>query len=105
MRLVHGWIHDLLDKRKISTFGFAAGNFAVQLDSSSDRKAFRSYRHIDMAGNYAGVNVRLNYGNKDFIRFYRDLNRIWTQVLATMNSRYIRQNILPVGWVKCLSLF
>jgi len=40
------------------------------------------YRHIDMRKNYAGVNVRLNYGNEDFIRYYhRDLNKIWTQVL------------------------
>jgi poly(3-hydroxybutyrate) depolymerase len=40
------------------------------------------YRHIDMYKNYAGINVRLNYGNEDFIRYYhRDLNKIWTQVM------------------------
>jgi poly(3-hydroxybutyrate) depolymerase len=45
------------------------------------------YRHMDMYKNYDGVNVILNYGNKDFIRAYhRDLNRVWTEVMD--NYRY-----------------
>ena len=39
-------------------------------------------RHLDMFNNYSGVNVRLNYGNEDFIRYYhRDLNKMWLQVM------------------------
>ncbi len=35
-----------------------------------------------MYKNYDGINVRLNYGNEDFIRYYhRDLNKIWPQVM------------------------
>ncbi|MES1219225.1 MAG: alpha/beta hydrolase-fold protein [Bacteroidota bacterium] len=40
------------------------------------------YRHMDMYKNYAGMKVRLNYGDMDFIRGYHDdLNRVWTQVM------------------------
>jgi poly(3-hydroxybutyrate) depolymerase len=40
------------------------------------------YRHMDMYKNYEGMNVRLNYGNKDFIRCYHlDMNKVWTQVM------------------------
>jgi hypothetical protein len=35
-----------------------------------------------MYKNYEGVNVRLNFGHEDFIRYYhRDLNKIWLQVM------------------------
>ena len=41
------------------------------------------YRHLDMYKNYDGMNVRLNYGDQDFIRSYHeDLSRVWIQVLA-----------------------
>ncbi|MCW3116320.1 MAG: Esterase [Chitinophagaceae bacterium] len=40
------------------------------------------YRHLDMYKNYDGVNIRLNYGDKDFIRgYHEDLNKVWTQVM------------------------
>jgi len=40
------------------------------------------YRHIDLAKNYEGLNVRLNFGNNDFIRCYhRDMNRVWPQLM------------------------
>jgi len=40
------------------------------------------YRHIDMYKNFEGVNVRLNYGNEDFIRYYhRDLNNAWVNIM------------------------
>ena len=40
------------------------------------------YRHLDMYNNYKGMNVRLNYGNKDFIRCYhQDMNKVWSQVM------------------------
>jgi hypothetical protein len=36
------------------------------------------YRHLDMYRNYDGLNVRLHYGDQDFIRGYHaDLNRVW----------------------------
>ena len=35
-----------------------------------------------MYKNYAGMNLRLNYGDKDFIRSYHeDMNRVWPQIM------------------------
>ena len=61
----------------------AIGNFCGSPEFVVGPKDFPDeYRHIDMYKNYAGINVRLNYGDEDFIRFYhRDMNRIWTQVM------------------------
>ena len=61
----------------------AAGNFCGSPEFTIGPKYFPvEYRHADMYKNYEGVNLRLNYGDKDFIRYYhRDLNRIWLQVL------------------------
>ena len=61
----------------------AAGNFCGSPEFEVGPENFPvEYRHIDMRKNYAGVNVRLNYGNRDFIRCYhRDMNRIWPQVM------------------------
>ncbi len=61
----------------------AAGNFCGSAEFEIGPKDFPvEYRHIDMYKNYAGLNLRLNYGDKDFIRYYhRDLNKVWTQVL------------------------
>jgi len=40
------------------------------------------YRHLDMYRNYDGLNVRLHYGDQDFIRgYHEDLNRTWTNVM------------------------
>lgn len=40
------------------------------------------YKHMDMYRNLAGINVRLHYGDKDFIRSYhQDMNRTWSQVM------------------------
>jgi S-formylglutathione hydrolase FrmB len=40
------------------------------------------YRHMDMYKNFAGINVKLNYGDKDFIRSYhQDMNKMWSQVM------------------------
>ncbi|MBK8503807.1 MAG: hypothetical protein IPL46_17300 [Saprospiraceae bacterium] len=40
------------------------------------------YRHMDMYQNYGGSNVRLHYGDQDFIRGYHgDLNRVWTNTM------------------------
>jgi len=61
----------------------AAGNFCGSAEFMVGPRLFPvEMRHADMYRNYEGVNVRLNYGDKDFIRYYhRDLNRIWTQVV------------------------
>ncbi len=61
----------------------AAGNFCGSAEFFVGPQGFPvEYRHIDMAMNYEGLNVRLNFGNRDFIRCYhRDLNRIWPQIM------------------------
>ena len=61
----------------------AIGNFCGSAEFVVGPKDFPvEYRHIDMYKNYDGINVRLNYGNEDFIRYYhRDLNKIWTMVM------------------------
>ncbi len=61
----------------------AIGNFCGSAEFVVGPKDFPvEYRHIDMYNNYAGINVRLNFGNEDFIRYYhRDMNRIWTRVM------------------------
>ncbi|HMG91267.1 MAG TPA: alpha/beta hydrolase-fold protein [Chryseolinea sp.] len=62
----------------------AAGNFCGSAEFVVGPKDFPSeYRHIDMYKNYGGVKLRLNYGDKDFIRgYHEDLNRIWPQLLS-----------------------
>ena len=61
----------------------AAGNFCGSPEFEVGPKDFPvEYRHLDMYKNYGGMNVRLHYGNKDFIRgYHQDLNRVWTQVM------------------------
>lgn len=61
----------------------AIGNFCGSTEFVVGPKDFPAeYRHIDMYKNYEGINVRLNYGNEDFIRYYhRDMNKIWTMVM------------------------
>ena len=61
----------------------AVGSFCPSAEFSIGPKDFPvEYRHLEMYKNYEGINVRLNYGDKDFIRSYHeDRNRVWTQVL------------------------
>ncbi len=61
----------------------AAGNFCGSTEFVVGPKDFPvEYRHQDMYKNYDGINLRLNYGDEDFIRAYhRDMNKVWTQVL------------------------
>jgi hypothetical protein len=61
----------------------AAGNFCGSAEFFVGPENFPvEYRHIEMAKNYKGLNVRLNFGNRDFIRCYHlDLNRIWPQIM------------------------
>lgn len=61
----------------------AAGNFCGSPEFIAGPKDFPvEYRHLDMYNNYGGMNVRLHYGDKDFIRGYHDdLNKVWPQVI------------------------
>jgi poly(3-hydroxybutyrate) depolymerase len=61
----------------------AAGNFCGSTEFVAGPKDFPvEYRHEEMYKNYEGMNVRLNYGDKDFIRAYhQDMNKVWTQVM------------------------
>lgn len=61
----------------------AAGNFCGSTEFIIGPKDTPvEYRHMDMYKNYDGMNVRLNYGNTDFIRCYHlDMNQVWTQVM------------------------
>jgi hypothetical protein len=60
-----------------------AGNFCGSAEFIIGPRNFPvEYRHIDMYKNYGGMNLRLNYGDKDFIRSYhQDMNRFWPQVM------------------------
>jgi poly(3-hydroxybutyrate) depolymerase len=62
----------------------AAGNFCGSAEFVVGPKDFPvEYKHVDMYKNYGGVKVRLNYGDKDFIRgYHEDLNRIWPQLMS-----------------------
>ena len=61
----------------------AAGNFCGSAEFEVGPKDFPvEYRHLDMYKNYGGMNLRLNYGDKDFIRgYHQDMNRIWPMVI------------------------
>jgi hypothetical protein len=61
----------------------AAGNFCGSPEFVVGPKDFPvEYRHIDMYKNYGGMKLRLNYGDKDFIRgYHQDMNRIWTHIM------------------------
>ncbi len=67
----------------------AAGNFCGSTEFFVGPKNNPvEYRHIDMYKNYQGMNVRLHYGNKDFIRgYHQDLNKVWTQVMDNYNFK------------------
>lgn len=61
----------------------AAGNFCGSAEFLVGPKDFPvEYRHIDIYKNYAGMNLRLHYGDKDFIRgYHQDMNRIWPHIM------------------------
>lgn len=61
----------------------AAGSFCGSPEFTVGPRDFPvEYRHLDMHGNYAGINARLHFGDKDFIRgYHRDLNRVWPELI------------------------
>ena len=67
----------------------AVGSFCGSPEFTVGPKDFPvEYRHIDMYKNYGGEIIRLNYGNKDFIRgYHQDMNKIWPQVISNYKYR------------------
>lgn len=67
----------------------AAGSFCGSTEFIVGPRNFPvAYRHLDMYKNYAGMNVRLNTGDKDFIRGYNaDLTRVWTEVMDSYECK------------------
>ncbi|MCK5704242.1 MAG: hypothetical protein KAI29_23980, partial [Cyclobacteriaceae bacterium] len=61
----------------------ATGNFCGSTEFFVGPKILPvEYKHIDMYKNYEGVNVRLHYGDQDFIRgYHQDMNRVWPEVM------------------------
>ncbi len=67
----------------------ATGSFCGSPEFEAGPEDFPAeYRHIDMYKNYGGMNVRLHYGDSDFIRSYhRNMDRVWPQVMDNYESR------------------
>jgi len=67
----------------------AAGNFCGSPEFVVGPKEFPvEYRHLDLYNNYGGMKLRLNYGDKDFIRgYHQDMNRLWPQLLDNYESK------------------
>ena len=67
----------------------AAGNFCGSPEFVVGPKDLPvEYRHIDMYKNYGGMNLRLNYGDKDFIRgYHQDMNRLWPLLMDNYESK------------------
>ena len=89
----------------------AAGNFCGSDEFIVGPLKFPvEYRNIDMYGNYAGLNLRLNYGDKDNLRFYHhDMNRIWCQVMENYEYKIYDAHHTTCGMAQmfdfCLNTF
>lgn len=83
----------------------AAGNFCGSPEFMVGPKDFPAeLRHLDLYNNYGGMNVRLHYGDKDFIRgYHQDLNRIWTQVLDNYDYKVFNAAHSTCGMGEMLS--
>ena len=77
----------------------AAGNFCGSPEFSVGPKDFPvEFKHANMYKNYLGVNTRLHYGDKDFIRgYHQDLNRTWTQVMNNYHFKIFEAEHTPCG--------
>ena len=83
----------------------AAGSFCGSPEFEVGPKDFPvEYRHLDMHKNYEGMNVRLHYGDKDFIRgYHEDLNRVWTQVMDNYGYKVFDAGHSTCGMAEMLS--
>jgi S-formylglutathione hydrolase FrmB len=61
----------------------AAGNFCGSPEFVVGPKDFQTeYRHVDMFRNFAGVKLRLHFGDKDFIRqYHEETDSVWSQIM------------------------
>ena len=77
----------------------AAGNFCGSPEFVVGPKDFPvEYRHIDMYKNYGGMKLRLNYGDKDFIRgYHQDMNRIWPHIMDNYEYEIYDAEHSPCG--------
>ena len=85
----------------------AAGSFCGSTEFTVGPKGFPvTYRHADMYKNYAGMNVRLNTGDKDFIRGYNnDLTRVWTEVMDNYEFKIYDSEHNTCGMGEMFSFF
>lgn len=85
----------------------AAGNFCGSPEFVVGPRDFPvEYRHLDMYNNYGGVNVRLHYGDKDFIRdYHRDMNAVWTQVIDNYSYKIFDDGHSSCGLAEMFSFF
>jgi S-formylglutathione hydrolase FrmB len=85
----------------------AAGNFCGSTEFIVGPKDFPvEYRHQDMYKNYGGINVRLNYGDQDFIRAYHaDMNKVWTQVMENYEFKIYPAEHSTCGLGEMFSFF
>ena len=77
----------------------AAGNFCGSPEFSVGPKDSPvEFKHANIYKNYLGVNTRLHYGDKDFIRgYHQDLNRTWTQVMDNYQYKIFEAEHTPCG--------
>ncbi|MEX2568155.1 MAG: alpha/beta hydrolase-fold protein [Cyclobacteriaceae bacterium] len=77
----------------------AIGNFCGSTEFFVGPREFPvEYRHEEMYKNYGGINLRLHFGDEDFIRAYhRDMNKVWTQVLDNYVYRIYEGGHATVG--------
>ncbi|MEX2511692.1 MAG: alpha/beta hydrolase-fold protein [Cyclobacteriaceae bacterium] len=77
----------------------AIGNFCGSTEFFVGPREFPvEYRHEEMYKNYSGINLRLHYGDEDFIRAYhKDMNKVWTQVLDNYEYRIYEGEHATVG--------
>ncbi|GJM29124.1 MAG: hypothetical protein DHS20C17_17590 [Cyclobacteriaceae bacterium] len=77
----------------------AAGNFCGSPEFFVGPRNFPvEYKHMDMYKNYGGLDVRLHYGDKDFIRgYHQDLNRTWPQLMDNYQFKIFDAEHTPCG--------
>jgi S-formylglutathione hydrolase FrmB len=76
-----------------------AGNFCGSTEFEVGPIDFPvEYKHLDMSKNYDGINIRLHYGDKDFIRSYHeDLNRSWMGVVENYSFKQYHSHHATCG--------
>ena len=83
----------------------AAGNFCGAVEYMVGPKDFSvEYRILDHYKNYKGLNVRLNYGDKDYIRnYHQDMIGVWQQVMDNFEYKIYEGYHSTVGLSEMLT--